>query len=525
MNLNPLRFRRGLVSLATVGAVTLGLAGAGLVTAGPALADPVNNYVGVGSNTTQDVMNAFAALVGDGTIGSYDAVAPLTGDSYNTIPEDNVEIAPEKQPFGVDNTTGETTKCDFTRPNDSGAGIAALMYGVNPNFRQPSTEFDISITSYLPPAPNSGTQEPGYACIDFARSSSGPPTNADGDLLYIPFGGDVLATATGPSTGGTTTIYGTSVSYLPTAITDAGEFSETDLKTLYNCDDILTQGTSDYTTVTVPDGDTYGEAGSTTYYVRTTSITSPPTIEPDAIPVDLEVPSTLPGFGSGTGLTWLVDLTGDAAVPPCVNQTIVNASAGNASFDGDPVEENNGLVYTVDPNALGPLSVAQVIAQDSGYGEWRLGAAVVHDMATASAPTTPIAPYTGTLGNYNASGGTSTGNAKINPMYPIWGLVYNVVLAGRILGTPGPGGTNGTTQYMDAAGNPDGTYDAGLAALFAGTSSALCSSSILIGRYGFATLPQDTRAGVTVGCGDTSSVELAIPSLTASLPSGYPAPY
>jgi hypothetical protein len=513
MILNPLGSRRGrsLLGMAAAGAVTLSLAGVGLVTAGPALADPVNNYVGVGSNTTQDVMNAFAALTGDGTIGSYDAVAPLTGDSYIAIPEDNAEIAPEKLPFGVADSSGDTTKCDFTRPNGSGAGIAAMEYTINPNFANTS----------LPPTPNAGTQEPGYGCIDFARSSSGPPTNADGDLLYIPFGGDVLATATGPSAGGTTTIYGTSVTYLPTAITEAGEFSEADLGTLYNCTDTLTQGNTDYTTVTVPDGDTYGESGSTTYYVRTISITSPPTSEPDAIPIDLEVPQ----YGSGLRATWLAYLTGGTTLPGCVNQTIVNASAGNANFDGDPVEENNGLVYTVDPNALRPLSVAQVIAQDSGYGEWRLGAAVVHDMATDAAPTTPIAPYTGTLGNYDASGGSSTGNAKINPMYPIWGLVYNVVLAGRVLGTPGAGGTNGTVQYLDAAGNEDGTYDAGLAALFSGTSSALCSSSILIGHYGFATLPMDTRAGETVGCGDTSSVELAVPSLTVGLPSGYPAPY
>jgi hypothetical protein len=503
MNLKAPRSRRGraLVGLAAVGVTVLGIAGAGLATAGSALADPVNNYVGVGSNTTQDVIDAFAALEGQGTIGSYDAWTPITATSYNTSPADDVEIAPEKEPFGTSNSTGSTTKCDFTRPNGSGAGIAAMEYTINPNFANTS----------LPPAPNSGTQEPGYDCIDFARSSSAPSTNADGDLLYIPFALDALADATGPPTGGTTTINGTSVTYLPTAISAAGEFSETDLKTFYNCDDVLTQGTADYTTVTVPDGDTYGESGSTTYYVRTSSITSPPTSEPDAIPVDLEVPQS----GSGTRTTWLTDLTGSTTLPACVNQTIVNASAGNTSFDGDAVEENDGTVYTVDPNALGPFSVAQVIAQSSGYGTYRLFGATIQDLATAGAPTTAIGPYTGTLGT----------NAKINPLYPIVRLMYNVVLAGRILGTPGTGGTNGTTQYLDAAGNEDGTYDAGLAALFSGPGSALCSSSILIGHYGFATLPQTTQAGATVGCGDTSSVELAVPSLTVGLPTGYPAPY
>ncbi len=503
MYLKPPRSRRGrsLVGLAAAAVTLLGFAGAGLATAEPALADPVNNYVGVGSNTTQDVIDAFAAVLGDGTIGSYDAWTPITATSYNTSPADDVEISPEKEPFGISNSSGSTTKCDFTRPNGSGAGIAALEYTINPDFTNTN----------LPPAPNSGTQEPGYDCIDFARSSSAPSTNADGDLLYIPFALDALADATGPPTGGTTTINGTSVTYLPTAITAAGGFSETDLKTLYSCTDTLTQGTTDYTTVTVPDGDTYGEAGSTTYYVRTSSITTPPTSEPDAIPVDLEVPQS----GSGTRTTWLTDLTGSTTLPACVNQVIVNASAGNTSFDGDAVEENDGTVYTVDPNALGPFSVAQVIAQSSGYGTYRLFGATVQDMATAGAPTTAIGPYTGTLGT----------NAKINPLYPIVRLMYIVVLAGRILGTPGAGGTNGTVQYLDGNNNEDGTYDAGLAALFSGSGSALCSDSVLIGHYGFATLPQDTQAGETVDCGDTSSVELAVPDLTAGLPSGYPAPY
>jgi hypothetical protein len=514
MNLKPPRSRRGrgLIGLAAVGVTVLGFASAGLATAGPALADPVSNYVGVGSNTTQDVMNAFAAVLGDGTVGSYDAVAPLTGDSYNGTPADDVEIAPEKEPFGVVNSTGSTTKCDFTRPNGSGAGVAAMEYTINPNFANTS----------LPTAPNDGTQEPGYDCIDFARSSSGPTFNADGDLLYIPFGGDVLATATGSTAASTTvSLDNLSVTSEPTAITAAGQFSETDMKTFYNCTNTLTQGTTDYTTVTVPDGDTYGESGSTTYYVRTSTITTPPTTEPDAIPVDLEVPQS----GSGTRNTWLDDLTGGTTLPACVNQTIVNAASADSSLDGTAVEENDGLVYTVDPNAIGPLSVAQVIAQDSGFGQWRLGTAIVNDMATTAADTTPIAPYSGTLGNYNASGGTSTGNAKINALYPIWRLVYNVVLAGRVLGTPGAGGTNGTVQYLDGNGQEDGTYDAGLAELFSGTSSALCSDSVLIGHYGFATLPQDTQAGETVDCGDTSSQELAVQDLTEGLPSGYPAPY
>lgn len=511
MNLKPPRSRRGrsLLGLAVAAATVIGFAGAGLATAGPALADPVNNYVGVGSNTTQDVMNAFAATVGDGSIGSYDAVDPLSGDTYSTAAgttAGNIEIAPEKEPFGQSNSSGKTTLCDFTRPDGSGAGVAAMEYTINPDFANSS----------LPPAPTGTTQEPGYGCIDFARSSSGPTATADGDLLYIPFAGDVLATATGSSAASTSvTVDGETVTSEPTAITAAGEFSETDLETFYKC----TENDGSYTTVTVPDGDVY--PAGTTYYVRTSTLTTPPTNEPDAIPVDLMLPQT----GSGTRNTWLNDLTGSTTAPTCANDTIVNAAAADSSLDGAEVEENDGLVYTVDPNAIGPLSVAQVIAQSSGHGLWRLGTAVVNDMATSGAPTAPVAPYTGTLGNYNASGGTSTGTASINALYPIWRLVYNVVLAGRILGTPGPDGTNGTVQYMDALGNPDGTFDAGLSAFFSGPTSLLCESSLLISAYGFANLPQTTQSGKTVGCGDISPIELAVSGLTTDLPTGYTNPY
>jgi len=496
MNPKPPKSGRGrrVLGLAAVGATVLGVVGAGLATAGPALADPAVSYLGVGSNTTQDAMNAFAALLGDGTVGSYDAVTPITGTTYNDPNNPlNVEVAPAKVPFGVANASGTQTNCDFTRPNGSGAGIAALEEGVNPNF----------VNSSLPPVPHGTSQEPGPGCIDFARSSNAPATNAGGDLLFIPFGGDVLATATGPAAGGTTTVDGTSVTFLPTAITQANQFSFADMQTFYQCKTTDTNGGS-YTTVTVPDGDTIGQPGSTTYYVRTTTNTTPPTDDSAAIPVDLYVPQS----GSGTRNFWLNVMTAGAdsngALPACANQTIVNASAGNTSFNNQQVEENDGTVYTVDPNAVGPFSIAQLIAQSAGRGTNRLFEVATHTMGGQ-------APFTGTLGS----------TAKINALYPVWRLVYNVVLAGRILGTPGAGGTNGTAEFMDANGHPDGKFDAGLTSLLAGTGSALCSDGILIGHYGFATLPQTTAAGPTVSCGDTSAAELATPLLTVGAPAGW----
>src|ERR1700743_2049901 len=61
------------VVLACVGVIALAL---GL--AGPANADPSTTYVGVGSDTIQDVMDQFVNDESPGEIGSWDAVNPVT---------------------------------------------------------------------------------------------------------------------------------------------------------------------------------------------------------------------------------------------------------------------------------------------------------------------------------------------------------------------------------------------------------------------------------------------------------------
>jgi hypothetical protein len=68
-----------------VGALTLGLAGAAFAAAVPASADPAFQFVGVGSDTTQGVMDYFAGQVGEGVIGSYDAVNPVSQVADGTI--------------------------------------------------------------------------------------------------------------------------------------------------------------------------------------------------------------------------------------------------------------------------------------------------------------------------------------------------------------------------------------------------------------------------------------------------------
>lgn len=130
------------------GAVVLGTT---LVTT-TAQADPptYRQLVGVGSDTTQDVMNGLGNTIDDSDgspssklIASYDATGSAT-----------IQTRPDP------------TVCKgLTRPNGSGAGVNALRA-------------DIAA---------------GTHCYDFARSSSAP--NASGQFTFIPFGIDAVAPA------------------------------------------------------------------------------------------------------------------------------------------------------------------------------------------------------------------------------------------------------------------------------------------------------------------------------------------
>jgi hypothetical protein len=149
--------------------------GAGLLT-GSASADPaqLSAIVGVGSDTTQDVMNALAGrsagilytplASSDATGGrqmiSFDATAATAGAADNCI-------------------TTKTGAPSFTRPNGSTGGRRALSRALDG-------------TGY-------GSAECGgvkdiSGLVDFARSSSGVTTTT-GDLTYIPFGRDALSFA------------------------------------------------------------------------------------------------------------------------------------------------------------------------------------------------------------------------------------------------------------------------------------------------------------------------------------------
>src|SRR5215469_4367715 len=166
-------------SLIAIGAMAAGVSGLAL-TATPALADPTEQLVAVGSDTIQDVYNQFSLDLGSNALGSYNAVNPVTALAAESITP-------------VDGTAG--VNCSFSRPNGSTPGIDAL---------------EASIGGTV----GAGSQSPlpGAGCVDIARSSAGP--NSDGSpatgnytgtnaIQFVPFALDAVTAAIGPATGGT----------------------------------------------------------------------------------------------------------------------------------------------------------------------------------------------------------------------------------------------------------------------------------------------------------------------------------
>ncbi|MFD5793651.1 Ig-like domain repeat protein [Streptomyces diastatochromogenes] len=160
----------------TAALVAAAVVAGGLALASPAYADPTptgtfRQLVGVGSDTTQDVLNALAGdtvngksysgtavkSAGGAGIASYDAIEPGTGSTTSNI-------------------TTRSGGPSFLRPNGSGKGRLALSE---------------SLTGDKYPD-SSGVAIKGQ--VDFARSSSGPSTSGTA-LTYIPFARDAVGVA------------------------------------------------------------------------------------------------------------------------------------------------------------------------------------------------------------------------------------------------------------------------------------------------------------------------------------------
>jgi len=142
----------------------------GLALSSPAYADPTpagtfRQLVGVGSDTTQDVLNALAGDTVNGTSYATTAVKSANGArlaSYDAIGSATIQT--------------RAGGADFTRPNGSGPGRQALSASLTGD-KFPNGE-GVAIKSQ----------------VDFARSSGGPSVSGTA-LTYIPFARDAVGVA------------------------------------------------------------------------------------------------------------------------------------------------------------------------------------------------------------------------------------------------------------------------------------------------------------------------------------------
>lgn len=329
------RSRSRLATVLTVGTVTLGLTGLAVAHAGPALADPTVQFVAVGSDTIQDVMNQFSVDLSGNLLGSYNAVDPVNGDIGN-----NIEYV--KGP----NATDPTTTCTYTRPDGSSQGLAALRKSINQS----------TTAAQLANPPQAG-------CIDIGRSSSAVSSQnqaADGSLVYIPFAVDAVTGAVGPATGGVINGSTGPVTSVATNLTNTGApyynfvnyLTQAELASLYSCPS--TTGTnSGAVSVTDPLA-----PGGTVLVNPNVGPQNPTfTLPSGQAQIDLYIPQA----GSGTLSFWAGQLGFSSTSPPsCDHQTIINAGS---TYNGQTVEEHNGTAVAVDPQGYFPFSIAQWLSQ------------------------------------------------------------------------------------------------------------------------------------------------------------------
>jgi ABC-type phosphate transport system substrate-binding protein len=148
----------------------VGVALSGIALASTASAEPVSNsYVAVGSDTLQDSMNALI----NGTSASGSFVRVVAG----------AKTLGNFDAFGSPAIQTKSGGVYFARPAGSGNGRDALRRSID--------GAAWSASGNTTPAKVITGQ------VDIARSSSGPGTNADanGKLLYVPYGRDALGYA------------------------------------------------------------------------------------------------------------------------------------------------------------------------------------------------------------------------------------------------------------------------------------------------------------------------------------------
>jgi len=293
--------------------VTLGAAAlvVGALSVPAAQADPAGNafgkLVGLGSDTTQDVVNGIAGAVGGNQIASYDA----TNAGPTVITRSGGSAIPRVSGSGAGRD--ELLVSIGAIPNKSGVALADGS----------STTIDDSVVGQL----------------DFARSSGGPATkdqSADGVLAYVPFARDAVDVAYAP---------GSPLAKVPFYVGNGTEAKTAPtLWNVYRGDVTHAYFNADGSYNSVGSDET-GPEGTTVYKIQ----------------------PLLPKFGSGTrsyflGQLGLTDASGFTSTSPFVSDTSngkpIEEHNGQAIVDAT----------TGSTLAIAPFSVSQWVAQANGVG-------------------------------------------------------------------------------------------------------------------------------------------------------------
>lgn len=414
---------------------------------------------GVGSDTTQDVMNGLSIALGrvsalaDWKLASYDAAfsSPNTG-TIQTKSDGNTAIG---------------------RPNGSTEGLNALKVAIGAATSGSGTRFGGGASSWT----LDGGANDVVGDLQFSRSSSGPTVVANGVVTYVPFAKDAVGYAVSANTVMPPLSKG-----LLTDAADGSGVTPSTLWAIYNCAATRIITKAGQTTKLVNNSYTLGD-GETSTRIR----------------------AYVPQSGSGTQKFWqgASGAQFGSSIPNCVEQKkfvagdAADVSGGNntftsgADYSGASVQEHDGSAIENVPGAIMPYSIPKWIGQAKGL------------------PGVTDARHGAVIGTLNGIAGTdgSGSNLTINPAF----LNVPVSTAGAITSTLARSVYNVVpTRVLNDATSLE--YK-----MFKGRTSLICSAAgaTVIRNYGFGVLTATSGAN---SCGDSSQLAVAAttPTVTAA---------
>ena len=315
--------------------VTVALSGAAVIAAGtamPVMADPVsvNKYaelVGLGSDTTMDVMDGISLALGN--VSANDSRLKLA--SYKAIGSADVVVSAD----GI----------AIPRANGSGAGRDALRIAIGQiNSGSVAIAPDDLGKARTAVSPTTAQLAGKF---HYARSSSGPSgAVANGVVTYVPFAQDNMTYATAPL----------NITKIPSDIPlgTVANTSEVSLINIYkgNITRVITDAnTGDFIKLAAPS------------YVL------------EAGEVSNTINAYIPQAGSGTRSFWI----GQVKITEADITNGVTA-AKDVTPTGISVQEHDGTAVATDPYALVGFSISQWVAQTNGVAPKRTAGAVLRSM-------------------------------------------------------------------------------------------------------------------------------------------------